>query len=212
MLNHGKFLHKLLCLLAITMVLPGSFAFGQKKGAKPVASKCSGAWTGTVTYMRRHIIKDNKKTPRVSNGVDEREFRMTYEYVAKVLVTEGTANTKNNVAKASVDMTMTSRDKTESKEKNSCDRGKTWKEMSGTFINRTETTGQGSTDANVTVGVNADGTYSVSVGISDIAGKSSGSSSSTCKGQCTEKKGTKLTMPEVPATVPGPFVFGSESI
>jgi hypothetical protein len=109
MLNYRNFLHKLLCLLAITMVLPGSFAFGQKKGTKPVASKCSGAWTGTVTYMRRHIIKDNKKTPRVSNGVDEREFKMTYEYAAKVLVTEGTANNTNNVAKANVDMTMTSR-------------------------------------------------------------------------------------------------------
>ena len=185
------------------MVLPSSFVFGQKKGAKPVASKCSGAWTGTVTYLRRHIIKDDKKTPRVSNGVDEREFRMTYEYAAKVLVTEGAANNTNNVAKANVDMTMTSRDKTESREKNSCDRGKTWKEMSGTFINRTETSGQGSTNANVTVGINADGTYSVSVGISDIAGKSSGSSSSTYKGQCTEKKGKTLNMPEVPATVPG---------
>jgi len=203
MLNYRNFLHKLLCLLVITLVLPSSFVSAQKKGTKPVASKCSGAWTGTVVYTRRHIIKDDKKTPRVSNGVDEREFRMRYEYAAKVLVTEGIANNTNNIAKANVDMTMTSREKTESKERNSCDRGKTWKEMSGTFINRTETSGQGSTPANVTVGVNMDGSYSVSVGISDIAGKSSGGSSSTYKGQCTEKKGTTLNSPEVPATIGG---------
>jgi hypothetical protein len=60
MLNYRNFLHKLLCLLAITMVLPSSFAFGQKKGAKPVASKCSGAWTGTVTYMRRYPLQQDQ--------------------------------------------------------------------------------------------------------------------------------------------------------
>lgn len=202
MLNNRNILHKLICLLAITLVMPSSFVFAQKKGTKPVASKCSGAWTGTVTYTRYQFTKNEKTTTRVTNGTDENETTFKQDYKAQILVTDGTVMGKN-AAKANVDSLLSMREKTVSKERNSCDRGKTWKDMSGTFTNRTEIEGRGTTDASVSVGINEDGTYAVSVGISRVDGKSSGSRKATYQGQCTAKPGKTETFPDVPATVEG---------
>ena len=52
--------------------------------------------------------------------------------------------------------------------------------MHGESISKTETTGERQRiEANVTVGVNADGTYTVSVGVPQIKGKTTGSQSSS---------------------------------
>ena len=63
--------------------------------------------------------------------------------------------------------------------------------------------GGGKEEANVNVGVNDDGTYTVSVGVPSITGKVSGSQTSVFSGQCTPKEGTNLTMPATETSIDG---------
>jgi hypothetical protein len=68
----------------------------------------------------------------------------------------------------------------------------------------TETSGNANNqDANVHVGINADGTYTVSVGLSEIKGKTTGSQTSSFSGQCKPKEGKNLTMPATETTIDG---------
>src|SRR5690606_19144726 len=85
-----------------------------------------------------------------------------------------------------------------------CDRGKTWREMTGTSKSRTESSANASgLDANVTIGVNQDGTYTVSVALPQIKGKVQGSQSSTFSGQCTPKEGKTLNSPPTETSIDG---------
>ena len=83
-----------LVLIGIQLIAPGT-TFAQRRAAataanKPAsAPKCSGAWTGTVTYKRTQSRTDNKKVERVSGrGYDTRNWEMKYDYNARVVVTE----------------------------------------------------------------------------------------------------------------------------
>jgi hypothetical protein len=120
-----------------------------------------------------------------------------------VAVTEDRARKGSSVGKAQISHSMNSTETSHAQELNSCDRGKTWQQMSGDFTSETKTSGQGKDDANVHVGMNDDGTYTVSVGTPQIKGKVEGSQSSSFSGQCTTKEGKNLSMPATETTIDG---------
>lgn len=174
-----------------------------KPKPKPIPV-CNGAWTGAITYSRFQEIKNNKTVDRVSaRGQDTTNFELNYDYKANVAVME--APEKNGQSRGLATMTsrLKSTEKVTANERNSCDRGKTWQTMSGTSLSITQTVGEGRDDANVNVGINTDGTYTVSVGLPQIKGMTGGSQSTTYSGQCTTKEGKTFTMPNAPTTVDG---------
>jgi hypothetical protein len=196
------------CMLCSSIQVFGQAPKGSKTAGVKTASSataCSAAWTGSITYQRTQSMTNHKEVPRVSaRGSDTTEFEMNYEYNAQVAVVESPERKGSSVGKASVSQKMSSVEHIEAREKNSCDRGKTWQEMSGSSWSKTNVRGQASQlDANVGVGVNADGTYSVSVALPQIRGIVSGSQTSTYSGQCTKKEGKNLTMPETETTIDG---------
>jgi pimeloyl-ACP methyl ester carboxylesterase len=76
--------------------------------------------------------------------------------------------------------------------------------MKGDFSSKTETNGEGkAVEVNVSVGVNADGSYTVSVGLPQIKGKTTGEQTSSFSGQCKPKEGKTLTMPPTETTIDG---------
>lgn len=168
------------------------------------AAKCSGAWTGVITYTRTQGKSETKRVERVSmRGHDTRKWDMRYYYSARVAVVESAEQNGSSEGRASVEHRFSSNEIVDAVELNSCDRGKTWKEMKGTSKSEVKTTGSGKTEANVTIGVNDDGTYTVSVGIPQIKGQSSGSQSSEFSGQCTKKEGKSFTMHPTETTIEG---------
>ena len=173
--------------------------------APAAAPKCSGAWTGTITYTRTQSQNDNKRIERVSGrGYDTRDWQMKYDYKAQVAVIESPERNGSSEGRATINHSFSSIEKVDAVEKNSCDRGKTWRDMRGTSTSKSEASAsQGGVSANVTVGVNDDGTYSVSVGLPQIRGKIKGSQSATFSGQCAPKESTNLSMPESDTTVDG---------
>ncbi|HRH42409.1 MAG TPA: hypothetical protein PKY82_12345 [Pyrinomonadaceae bacterium] len=169
------------------------------------AQKCSGAWTGSITYSRYQKMTDIKTVPRVSGrGEDKRDWEMIYDYKASVAVLEAPEKNGSSIGKANITHDFSSTEKITAVEKNSCDRGKTWQEMRGESLSKTITVGEAQkVEANVNVGINNDGTYTVSVGVPQIKGKTSGSQSSTFSGQCTTKEGKNFNMPPTDATIDG---------
>jgi len=208
--NHFK---QFTAFIFIFTILFANFpAFAQKKGSgatvstgtKTSAPKCSGAWTGNITYKRTQGMTNNKTVKRVSGrGKDTTDFEMKYDYRASVAVTDAPERNGSSVGKATITSKMTSTEKVLAEEENSCDRGKTWQLMSGNSTSKTEATGTAKEEANVNVGVNSDGTYAVSVALPQIKGLASGSQKTTFSGQCTPKKGTDLTMPSTETTIDG---------
>ena len=197
-------------LLLASVVVSNLLAQAPKGGKvavnkKAAAPKCSGAWTGSVKYTRQQSMTDNKTVQRVSGrGEDKRKWEMKYDYAAQVAVIESAEGNGNSDARATINHSFSSSETVDAVEKNSCDRGKTWKEMRGTTTSKTETSAsQGGLEANVTVGVNADGTYAVSVGVPQIKGKTTGEQSSSYSGQCVPKEGKTITMPATETTVDG---------
>jgi pimeloyl-ACP methyl ester carboxylesterase len=201
----AKFTRKLFISLLIISVLSNSL-FAQKTAStkKAAAPKCSGAWTGTVTYTRTQSANNDKTVERVSGrGKDTTHFEMSYNYTAQAVIAESPAMDGTSIAKATVNHTMTSKETVHGVESNSCDRGKSWKEMSGTSTSTSSTTGDGRVEANFNVGMNSDGTYSVSIGVPEIQGKVTGSQSSTFSGQCTAKEGKSSSLPATPISLDG---------
>lgn len=169
------------------------------------APACTGAWTGVVNYTRTQSQSNNKTVPRVSGrGEDTTQWQMSYNYRAAVAVLESPERNGSSVGRASVNHSFSSTETVEAKEKNSCDRGKTWQTMSGTSTSKTETTGNaGGLEANVSVGVNADGTYTVGVAVPEIQGRTTGSQTSSFSGQCTPKEGKNLSLPPTETRIDG---------
>ena len=196
-----------ICSIASALPLYAQAPKGGKVAAnkKAATPKCSGAWTGSIKYSRQQSMTDNKTVPRVSGrGEDKRNWEMRYDYSAQVAVIESRDNNGSSDGRATINHTFTSNETVDAVEKNSCDRGKTWKEMRGTTTSKTETSAtQGGVDANVSIGVNNDGTYTVSVGVPQIKGKTTGEQSSSYSGQCVPKEGKTLTMPATETTVDG---------
>jgi len=200
---------KQLVVLAVIFSFTNSMIFGQKKTAqtKPAVKKCSGAWVGVVKYSRKQTASEAKTTPRISGaagGEDSKVSEMRYEYKGRALVTEAAEKDGSTKVKAVISSKMTSEEKTSSKEKVSCDRGKTWRTQTGNFATATKVEGNdGNAEANVTVGVNDDGTYNVSVAFPPIRGQQEGSFSSNFSGQCTNKKGVDEKSPPSETSISG---------
>ena len=169
------------------------------------AAACTGAWTGVVTYTRTQSQTNNKTVPRVSGrGEDTTNWEMRYDYRATVAVVESPERNGSSVGRASVNHSFTSNETVNARERNSCDRGKTWQVMNGTSTSRTETSGNASgLEANVGIGVNTDGTYTVSVGVPQIKGRTTGQQTSTFSGQCTPKEGRNLSLPPTETSIDG---------
>ena len=200
------FINRTFALILLFTIICGNFsAFAQTKSKPAAATKCSGAWTGSITYSRYQKMTDNKTTPRVSGrGEDKRDWEMIYDYKASVAVVEAPEKNGSNIGKATITHDFSSTEKITAVEKNSCDRGKTWKDMRGESLSKTLTVGRGErVEANVNVGVNMDGTYTVSVGLPQIKGENSGSQSSSFSGQCQPKEGKTFNMPPTPTTIDG---------
>ncbi|HQU82372.1 MAG TPA: alpha/beta hydrolase [Pyrinomonadaceae bacterium] len=209
MLKHRNISYKIYTFAVILSIFTGSFqAFAQKTAANKKAAtapKCSGAWTGSIVYKRTQSMSDNKTVDRVSNrGKDTRDWEMKYDYNAQVAVIESPERNGSSVGRATINHSFSSTEKITAIEKNSCDRGKTWQDMRGESISKSETKSNAAgEEANVSVGVNTDGTYSVSVGLPSIKGETSGSEKSTFSGQCVPKEGKSFTMPPTQTTVDG---------
>ena len=198
-------------LILVALAAPSLGLLAQRRPAATAANKtasapkCSGAWTGNVTYTRTQTMTDNKTVKRVSNrGEDKRDWEMRYNYKGSVAVLESPERNGSNVGKARIEHKFSSVDKTTAREENSCDRGKTFQVMTGNFQTKTETEGKATNaEANVSVGVNSDGTYAVSVGLPQIQGQTTGSETSSFAGQCQPKKGKELTLPPTATSVDG---------
>jgi pimeloyl-ACP methyl ester carboxylesterase len=173
--------------------------------AKPAGQACSGAWTGVVNYTRTQTNSHNKTVQRVSGrGEDTTDWQMNYNYRATVAVVESPEKNGTSTGRASINHSFSSVEKITAKERNSCDRGKTWQVMTGDSVSKSETTGNASgVAANVHVGVNSDGTYSVSVGLPQIKGRTTGSQTSSYSGQCVPKEGKNLGMPPAETSIDG---------
>src|SRR5215213_8548427 len=199
---------RIVCVMFFASILC-SMVFGQApKGGKvastkAAAPKCSGGWTGTIKYTRTQSKTDTRIVDRVSGrGKDVRNWEMRYRYKALVAVLDNPNGTSDG--KATIEHSFTSDEKVDAIEKNSCDRGKTWKDMRGTTTSKTGTTGNAEGEsANANVGMNADGTYTVSVALPQIKGKTKGEQTSTYSGQCVPKEGKTLTMPETETSIDG---------
>lgn len=193
----------LLANLSLLAQVPKGDQVAAKK--KPVAKKCSGAWTGVVTYTRVHRQTNRQETPRVSGrGTDVRDYEMKGDWEAQIVVAQDETDEGSSYSRATVVSSLAFTDKTEAIEKNSCDRGKTWKDMKGSFENKTLTIGTlAGVRSNVQVGIGRDGRYGVSVGVEQIPGTISGSQKATYSGQCTPKENKTVTMPDSPTTIDG---------
>jgi uncharacterized alpha/beta hydrolase family protein len=191
--------------LLIISVLSGALNVSAQM-QKTSGQKCtSGAWTGSITYARTQALTSNKTVERVSGrGEDITGFEMNYDYKASVAVIEAPEKNGSSIGRATINHTMTSTETIVGKEKNSCDRGKTWQEMTGNSVSKTETTGSASRlDANVGIGISEDGTYSVSVALPQIQGKVTGSQTSSFSGQCTAKEGKSFNLPPTETSIDG---------
>ena len=73
---------------------------------------------------------------------------MKYDYKARVAVVESSELNGSSLGKATISHSFSSKEKIDAVEKNSCDRGKTWRDMRGTSTSITETSGEGREDAN----------------------------------------------------------------
>lgn len=192
-------------VLVIAILFGNLSVFAQTKRVPANQQKCSGGWTGVVKYSRTQNMSENKTTPRVSGmGEDTSSKQIDYEYEANIIVSESPQKDGSTIAKASLDSIMTGTEITGSKEKISCDRGKTWKTATGNFRSESKIYGtQGGVEANVNVGLNADGTYNVSVALPPIPGKKEGSFISSFSGQCTAKEGKNEKMEPMATNVQG---------
>ncbi len=182
---------------SVALGLVATLAATCAAAAAPAQACASNAWTGTVSYRRTQSLSDGKTVDRVSGrGQDRKEFELNYDYKALVAVTEAPGG-RGSIGKATVNQTSSSKETAIARETNSCDQGKSWREMTGTFTTEINTHGTGTDVANVTVGVEEDGTYRVGVAAPRISGRTTSSQSASYSGQCSKKEGKTTTSPEM---------------
>jgi pimeloyl-ACP methyl ester carboxylesterase len=173
------------------------------------AAQCSSGWAGTIQYSRNQSNSDAKTEQRVTGkGTETTNWSMTYDYVAQVSVRPA-AEADYSIGKATISLTSVSTETKSAQDRYICPHERTPRAMSGSFISKTETRGNGAgLEADVHVGLDSDGTYRVSVGLPDIQGTVSGSNSSSYSGQCTPKQGVNQSIADMPTTING-YTFGS---
>lgn len=206
MRRNRSFMSRLASVLILASLLSSAAAAQERPGsAASTQPECSGAWTGNVTYTSTHDLSSNKTVGRVSfRGRETQNIEVHNSYSASVAVLEEPGNPGSSIGKASIQYTATHSEKKLSEERNSCDQGKTWRVMTKNFEHRSETRGNAShQEATVGVGVNEDGTYSVTVSLPSIQGLSSGSNSASYSGQCVPKGSYTMNIPPTPASIEG---------
>ena len=173
------------------------------------AAQCSSGWAGTIQYSRNQSNSNAKTEQRVTGkGTETTNWSMTYDYVAQVSVRPA-AEADDSIGKATISLTSVSTETKSAQDRYICPHERTPRAMSGSFISKTETRGNGAgLEADVHVGLDSDGTYRVSVGLPDIQGTVSGSNSSSYSGQCTPKQGVNQSIADVPTTITG-YTFSS---
>jgi hypothetical protein len=197
-----------LCFL-ISAVLLGVFPAAAQSASMNASSakksvNCSGAWTGVIILSKSQSQNTSKTVERVSQrGRDTRNFQMNLNYTATVGIIEDPAHPGSSLAKATIHHEFSSNETSVAVEKNSCDGGKTWQDMTGTFTTETKISGSGRGDANVNIGMNDDGSYAIGVGVPEIQGTLSGSDSSAFSGQCRPKAGKNHTLAPTPYSIQG---------
>lgn len=201
----NRFLFLTLLLLAVISQVSEQARVGaQTRKAAQKAPACSGAWTGVINYSRSQANSDNKTVDRVSGrGQDTRSWEMKYDYKATVAVREAPEKDGSSVGTANITHKFSSIENVLAVERNSCDNGKTWREMSCRTTSKSLASGSARTDANVGIGINSDGTYSISVGLPEIKGTLSGSQTGSCSGQCRPKEVKNATLSPTETTIEG---------
>jgi len=168
------------------------------------AAGCSSGWAGTIQYTRSQANSDAKTEQRVTGkGTETTNWSMTYDYVAQVSVRPAPGS-DDSLGRANISATSVSTETKSAQDRYICPHERTPRAMSGSFVSKTQTRGSGAgLEADVYVGVDADGTYRVSVGLPDIQGTVSGSNSSSYSGQCTPKQGVNQSIADMPTTING---------
>ena len=178
--------------------------------ASPVAAaQCTRGWTGTIQYARSQSNSDNKTVDRVTGrGTETTNWTLSYEYGAQVAVREAPGS-DNSLGTANINLTSVSTETKSAKDQQVCPHTKQRRAVSGDFVTTSKTSASASgLEADVSIDVDSDGTYSVGVRLPEIPGKVSGSNKASYSGQCTPKQGVDNSIPETPVTI-DPVVFSS---
>src|SRR5215203_1732597 len=125
MKERNQFIYQIFALILLFTTAVGNLTVvSAQTKSKPATAKCSGAWTGSITYTRTQSMTDNKTVKRVSQrGEDKREWDMRLNYKASVAVLEAPEKNGSNTGKARIEHKFSSVEKTIAREENSCDRG-----------------------------------------------------------------------------------------
>lgn len=174
------------------------------------AAQCASGWAGTVQYTRTQANSSSKTVTRVTGkGEETTNWSLTYDYVAQVAV-RAAPEPELSLGRANISLNSVSTETKTAKDQYVCPHERAPRTMSGSFITKSQTRANGSgLDADVHVGIDADGTYSVGVMLPEIKGSISGSTSSSFSGQCTTKQGVNQSIPDMPATIDG-YAFSSD--
>lgn len=170
--------------------------------AAAAAGQCARGWTGTVEYTRSQANNSSKTVERVSRkGTDTTNWSMTYNYAAQVAV-RATPDPDLSVGRANISLSSVSTETTSAQDQQICPHTTTPRSVSGSFVTKSETrANESGVEADVHIGMDSDGTYSVGVRLPEVKGTVSGSTSSSFSGQCTPKKGVNNSMADMPTTV-----------
>lgn len=155
------------------------------------ANQCATGWAGTIQYTRKQSNSDSKTQTRVSGkGTETTNWAMTYDYAAQVTVRPA-PDGDFSLGRANINMNSVSTETKAANDQMICPHERTMRQMSGRFVNKSETRGSGSgLEADVQIGLDMEGTYRISLALPDIKGVVSGSNSASCSGQCKAKEGT----------------------
>lgn len=168
------------------------------------AGKCAGGWAGSVRYSRTYANSSSKTVQRVSGtGTETSNWSMNSNYTAQVSV-RATPDPDISLARANISMSSVSKETKSSNDRRICPHEKTMRAMSGSFVDQSQVRASGNgEEADVSVGLDSDGTYRVGISLPSVQGISSGSSSSSYSGQCTAREGKSLSVPDTPTTIDG---------
>ena len=174
-----------------------------------IAAGCASGWTGTVNYTRSQSDNRSKTVDRVTGrGTETTNWAYQYNYGAQIAVralAEGTS-----AGRASISHASSSTETKSAQDIDVCPQTHERRQVSGNFVTKSMTRGQVScVEADVHIGVDNDGGYTVSVMLPEIKGVTSGSSSGSYSCQCRPKPGFNHSSPEAPTTIEA-VRFGSE--
>lgn len=182
--------------------------------ATPVAAtdlaKCTSGWSGSANYTRHFASNTSKSGPRISgDGTETQAGSITSDYAAQFAVRAG-AEPGTSVARANIRYTSNAAEMTSASVQSRCANEHTLRTMTGQTTSETRVqAGASGTEADVSVSLNDDGTYSVGVGTPEVSGMVSGSTSSKFSGQCSHQPDRSGNIGEMPTSIQG-YTFQSD--